>query len=49
MFNKHFPYRPEPPKPRFTNVDRAVFFRLATWASTLMLITGYVLIYFLWD
>ena len=49
MFNKHFPYRAEAPKARFTNVDRAVFLRMATWISTLMLITGYVMIYFLWD
>ena len=48
MFNKHFPHRPEAAPPRFSNVDRAVFFRMATWISTLMLVTGYVLIYFLW-
>jgi hypothetical protein len=48
MFNKHFPYRRPEPVPKFSNVDRAVFFRLATWISTLMLITGYVIIYVLW-
>lgn len=49
MFNKHFPYRQDAPKPKFTNVDRAIFLRMATWISTLMLVTGYVMIYFLWD
>lgn len=48
MFNKHFPHRQDTPPAKFSNVDRAVFFRMATWISTLMLVTGYVLIYFLW-
>ena len=48
MFNKHFPHRVDAPRAKFSNVDRAVFFRMATWISTLMLVTGYVLIYFLW-
>lgn len=48
MFNKHFPDRPLAPPPRFSKLDRAVFLRMATWASLLMLITGYVLMYLLW-
>lgn len=48
-FNKHFPDRGDGERPRFSAVDRAVLLRLATWASLLMLATGYILIYLFWD
>lgn len=48
-FNKHFPHR-IPPEPKgLQPVDRALFFRLATYASTAMLIVGYALIWVFWD
>ena len=48
MFNKHFPDRADVPTRGLSPVDRAVFLRMATWVSLLMLITGYILIWFLW-
>ncbi|MBI2076748.1 MAG: hypothetical protein HYT80_00030 [Euryarchaeota archaeon] len=48
-FNKHFPDRVEAPEGRLSRVDRAVYLRMATWVSLLMLITGYVLMWFFWD
>jgi hypothetical protein len=49
MFNKHFPNRIEAPQAKgLSAVDRAVYFRMATWVSLLMLMTGYILIWVLW-
>ena len=47
-FNKHFPNRVEPAPTGLSKLDRAVMMRLATWASLLMLITGYVILFLVW-
>jgi len=47
-FNKYFPDRIEAAKPALSKVDRAVLLRMATWISALMLITGYVLVWYFW-
>lgn len=48
-FNKHFPHRVEPPRKGLSATDRALFMRMATWISLLMLITGYVILWAYWD
>lgn len=47
-FNKHFPGRGDGERPRVSAVDRAVLLRMVTWASLLMLATGYILMYVFW-
>lgn len=47
-FNKHLPDRGETEPRRLGRVDRAVLLRMATWMSLLMLVAGYVLIWFHW-
>lgn len=49
MFNKHFPDRPEESSTLLSKLDRAIFFRLATYISTAMLIVGYVMIWLYWE
>lgn len=47
-FNKWFPGRVQRPWAPTAAERRATAFRLAWWASTLMLVVGYVLAYVFW-
>jgi len=47
-FNKWFPDRPPEPRRMTPNERRAFFLRSAWWISTLMLVTGYLLMFAFW-
>lgn len=48
-YNKWFPHRPDEPRRRTVNERRGVLLRVAWYASLLMLMAGYVLMFVLWD
>lgn len=48
-FNKHFPDRQPVPIRGLTPEQRAWALRLAWYASTAMLVAGYVILFIFWD
>ena len=48
-FNKHFPHPAMPARKTISPEARAWFLRAAWYASTAMLVVGYILIFALWD
>ena len=47
-YNKWFPDRPDAPRRQSLHERRALSVRLAWYVSTLMLVSGYVLMFVLW-